>query len=149
MRLFHERWPKAFRIGLLLLLAGCGAEAEEGALRGSVSRIYSLSHDTVRARLSETELAIQYVDGGQVVVQVVLRAETLEGPATVDLAEHRVVGRREGTPLPDLQSGTLRLSAYTPSEGAAVRGDFDALLSSGDATLTLVGDFDVVLEDLR
>ncbi len=135
---------------LALLTLSCGVEEDEVALRGSVARVYDLSYDAVRARLSETELAIQYVDGGQVVAQAVVRVPALAGPAAVDLAmDGDVLGRRDGTALPEMRSGTLRLTAYAATDGARVAGDFDSVLVAGDNELTLVGSFDTTLQDLR
>ncbi len=141
--------------GLLLIalcLLACDTGEVEPALRGSVARIYDLSHDTVRARLADTELAIQYVSGGEVVAQVVVRVEEveLEGPGLVDLTAHGdVLGSRGGSSLPPMKSGRLQLRAYAPTAGADVRGTFGAVLETADAEFSLTGSFDTTVEDLR
>ncbi len=144
---------RALCAALVLLLGACGEdEAEAGALRGSVSRIYGLGHDGVRARLSNSELAIQYTAGREVPVQVVvdLTAMPLDGPASVDLAAAGdVLGRRGDARLPDLKTGTLTLDAYAPEAGARVAGSFEAVVTAKGDDYTLVGSFDAPLEDLR
>ncbi len=139
-------------LALLLLLLGCAADEAQDTLRGSVSRVYPLGHDGVRARLSERELAVQYVEGAEVVVQVVVRLDevALDGPTTVDLTAHgEVLGRRGEVRLPDFVRGALRLNAYAPQHGAKIAGDFDAVVSTGSEELTVVGRFEASLEDLR
>lgn len=140
------------RLLLCLALLGCADEAEEATLRGSVSRVYDLDFTAVRARLDDTELAIQYVDDGLVPVQIVVRVTEapLAGPATVDLTAYgAVVGARAGVRLPDFVRGTLTLSEYAPEDGAPVVGEFDAVLTTGEQSLTVLGRFDTVLTDIR
>jgi len=140
-------------IGLVWGLWSCGAqETEELALHGSVSRVYPLQYDSIRARLFTSELAIQYVSGREVIISAIARLDerALEGPTTVDLGLHgEVVGNRGGVILPPFLSGTLQLDAYAPNEGSAVTGYFDAVIEGDDRNYAVHGDFDVTLEDHR
>lgn len=133
----------------LLALAGCD-DTDATALRGSVSRIYALDFVETRARLSASELSIEYVAGdGQVPVQIIARPPP-DGAATVDLAtDGDVLGRRDGIALPARKSGALVLLSFAPSEGGVVIGSFEAVLTTGETDYTLVGTFDTVVEDLR
>lgn len=142
--------------GLLVLvlcaLTGCESEAETAQLRGSLAQVYSLDFQAVRARLDDRELAIQYVDGGQVPVQVIVRVteSPLAGPGTVDLTRFgAVVGARGPARVPEFVQGTLRLDDYAPTAGAEVAGSFDAIVRAGDQSLTVVGEFSTTLEDIR
>ncbi len=148
-----SRWWSALLVVMATALMGCEAEeVEEAALHGSVSRIYPLDYDTIRARLFTDELAIQYVSGREVIISAVARIDEmpLEGPGTVDLALHgEVVGNRGNVILPPFLSGTLQLDAYAPTEGAPIRGYFDAVIEGDDRDYAVHGDFDVLLEDRR
>ena len=133
-------------------LAACDDEEAAADLHGSVSRVYPLDYQSVRARLFTSELAIQYVADREVIVSAVARLENLsiDGPTTVDLTEHgEVVGARGNTVLPPFLSGTLRLEAYSPTAGAKVSGSFDAVLEGDDRDYAVHGDFDTQLEDHR
>ena len=138
---------------LALTLWSCGTEdTAEVALHGSVSRIYPLQYDSVRARLFTSELAIQYVSGREVIISAVARLDDMpvEGPTTIDLGQHgEVVGNRGNVILPPFLSGTLVLDAYAPREGSAVTGYFDAVIDGDDRNYAVHGDFDVLLEDRR
>ena len=137
---------------LSLLLAGCGTTEEEVTLGGSVGRIHSLEYETVRARLTDRAFAIQYVDGGEVPVEVVVRLDDvmLTGPGTIDLGTHgEVVGDREVTRMPDFISGSLTLRQFAPTEGARVSGEFQAEVGSASRTYAVFGSFDTPLEVIQ
>ena len=147
------RWGGALALIIASCLWSCTTEeTEEAALHGSVSRIYPLQYDTVRARLFTSELAIQYVSGREVIISAVARIDEMpiEGPTTVDLGSYgEVVGNRGHVILPPFVSGTLHLDAYAPREGAPVTGYFDAVIEGDDRDYAVHGDFDVLLEDRR
>jgi hypothetical protein len=139
-------------LGCCLVATGlaCAEEEEAVSLGGSVSRLgYSLQYDTVRARLLGGQLAIQYVDGREIPVQVVVEVESagLTGPGHVDLAEHGdVVGDRGADTLPALVQGDLHLDAYSPEAGGKVKGRFEATVERSGVEYTVYGGFDTRLE---
>jgi len=130
--------------------AACGEDTESDTLTGSVSRIYPLSFDSVRARVTSTQFAIQYVKGGQVPVQVVIELmhHPIEGPATFDLAfGGTVVGSRDGNSLPDFIDGQLILKKVALSQGATISGEFNANVGTDSGNNYAVhGTFDTTLE---
>ncbi len=148
------RWALALGLAGLGLagLAACDAAADDAAntLAGSVSRVYPLGFEHTRARLGGTELAIQYVAaGGAVPVQVVVRLADcpVDGPGPVDLtACGAVLGQRGASDLPAFRSGALRLSAYAPTPGAPVVGEFDAVVQVDTRDFAVRGTFDTALE---
>ena len=82
-------------------------------------------------------------------VEVVVRLEdlTLGAPATIDLLTHgEVVGDREMSRMPPFISGTLDLTAFEPTAGARVAGEFTATVGSPDRTYAVYGEFDTTLE---
>ncbi|MGC6416540.1 MAG: hypothetical protein ACON3Z_05465 [Bradymonadia bacterium] len=137
-----------WRLFLVVGLLGCGAAEEETKLQGSVGRVYSLEHDSVRALLSANELAVQFIDDGAVIVQVVLdRTRVSEiTPGNYDLAtDGLVVGSREDRPLPDFVSGTLELTQFAPDDGASISGEFGATLATDENNYSVYGRFDTTL----
>ena len=140
-------------IALSLLLLGCGPEESAPAtLTGSLAQVYSLRHTGVRARLDARELAIQYVDGGLVPVQVVvdLTSQPVNGPGVIDLTAHgTVTGQRGAARVPTFVSGRLVLDAYLPDDGAPVIGEFEAVVRADGRDLSVGGTFDTTLADIR
>ena len=134
-------------LGLLLVLAGCGGE---GSLGGSLSDVYDLSFETVRARLFPSDLAIEFVNAKEeVVVRLTVKRALKEPHAseTVDLAsEGDVTGTSGGVGIPRIARGTLTLTAWMPNAGAQVIGRFEAVFASGSAEYDLHGDFSTTLE---
>ncbi|MFU8802643.1 MAG: hypothetical protein ACNA8W_02430 [Bradymonadaceae bacterium] len=129
-------------------MAGC-SDDNEGRLQGSVGSVYGLSFDQVRARLYTSELAIEYHrENGEVPVRLTLRHDDEEiKPGSFDLPERGdISGRSRGVDIPRLVSGKLRLESYEPRQGATVKGEFEAVLKSGDDRLTLTGEFEAPLE---
>lgn len=136
-------------LAALVLLAGCGTTTEDVTLGGSVSRIHSLQYETVRARLTDRAFAIQYVDGGEVPVEVVVRLDDimLTGPGTIDLGAHGdVVGDREMSRMPDFIGGAITLTNFATTEGSRVVGDFQAEVGTAARTYAVFGSFDTRLE---
>ena len=135
-------------LGLGLL--ACGEELAEPELGGSVSTLgYSLAYDSTRIRLAGGQLAIQYVDGRQIPVQVIVdvTGAELTGPATINLTEHGdVIGERENASLPDLIRGQVTFDAYGADEGASVSGQFDATVERNGREYTVYGAFSGNLE---
>lgn len=129
-----------------VVFAGCGADSD---LDGSLSEIYRLDHDTVRARLYATELAIEYVAGDDSVpVRVSLRFEELPREGDYDLLETGDVGgrRADGTEMPRFSSGTISIDSFEPYDDGDISGDFTARFKTGGDTLDLTGSFDTSLE---
>ena len=132
---------------LLLAVAGCASGDE---LSGSLSDVYRLEHDAVRARLYSSELSIEYFrSDGSVPVRVTLRRDDKEPKAnsSFDLKKHGHVGGqlRDGTEVPRLLSGKLRLDEFEAEEGGAVVGSFEATFEGDRDTLGLSGSFDTAL----
>lgn len=135
----------------VLCVAGCEDDAGDAGLRGSLSTIYPLAHDTVRARLTRSELAIEYIRAdGQTAVRLSLDAAAATEGASVDLATAgTLTGQVDDLNLADLVTvggGTATLDRYAPDDGAAVIGSFEATLEAPRGTLTLTGEFDAALE---
>ena len=139
------------RIVLSLLVCaalGCGDDSTSAELSGSVSRVYSLSYDSIRALMTEDELAIQYIDNGAVVVQAVIYREQAGEivPGTYDLAMvGTVVGDRPEGPLPDFVSGSVTLRTFSNSDGAALEGSFAATVETRTNQYSVVGQFSTQL----
>lgn len=137
-----------------IAVSGCDAETEAAnTLRGSVKRIYPLDFDTVRARLSDSELAIQYVvEGGEVPVQLYIDLESnpLAAGTTIELpGGGGIIGARNRTTLPTVVSATIQLDAFSAETGGRISGTFDAVLKAQQSQFTLVGTFDAEVEDVR
>jgi len=132
---------------LMAALAGCGDDAAEADLRGSVSRIYPLGFAHTRARRGASELAVQWVAAdGQVPVQVVLRSPDTLGPGAWRLPEHGdVLGTRDDRELPALSGGEVQLSAFEPTPGGRVAGAVQVTLVGG---YSLIGVFEAEVEDV-
>ena len=133
-----------FIIGLLCTALGCGNDETTSDLSGSVSRVYSLSFDTTRSLMTEDELAIQYIDNGAVILQIVInrgRVGELEA-GTYDLGMvGTVVGDRPEASLPDFVSGQVTLSTFSNSDGAAIEGSFAATVETSNNEYSVVGQF--------
>jgi len=143
-------------VGAIFAALALGACADDPrSLQGSVSEYYPLGFSDVRARLYDSELAIEYVqaDGETVVRLTVRRAERdPTGPARIDLgAVGDITGSADGAELPAFGGGDLVLDSYRARDGALVAGRFDAIMVAGAVTLTLSGTFEArldVVEDL-
>ena len=137
---------------LVLTFAACGEAETEAQLGGSVATLgYSLAYDATRMRLVGGQLAIQYLDGRQIPVQVFVDVDSAElsGPMTVALPDHgNVVGDRANDTLPELVRGQITLDAYTPSDGAPIAGRFDATVERNGREYTVYGSFRGELEVL-
>jgi len=134
---------------LALLTFACGDATEANTLEGSVSRLYNLGFDSVRARKTSTELAVQYVSGRSVPVQVVIDLATTEisGPGQYDLVDQStVVGSRDGQELPPFVNGSITFTKLSLASGAALVGHFDANVETETATYAVRGTFDTTLE---
>lgn len=134
---------------MCVLLAGCAGD-EEPPLRGSLSSICDLSVTSVRARLLSTSLSIEYLrsDGLAVIrVSASIVDAGVEGPGTIDLLEHGEISGQ--CPVPDLVSGQLILDAFERVDGSPIRGSLEAALAGGAGDLSLIGEFDTTLSDVR
>ena len=128
-----------------LLLSGCG-EDEESALRGSLQSVCDLEHDTIRARLYSSSLTIEYVTGPTVKIRLTVstKGEPIEGPGTYELGDRgEVSGACEAPPL---VSGSLTLDEYKPTDGARIKGRWSAILDGVHGQLSVVGEFETLLE---
>jgi hypothetical protein len=138
---------RALLLGLALVAGGCTGET----LFGSLSDVYRLEHESVRARLYDSELAIEYVDvRGGVPVRVSLRT-TEATPAAGGEYDLMAVGDitgvlADGTEIPRIVEGTLELSEFENRPGGACAGDFDARMDAGRDILALTGRFDATIE---
>lgn len=137
---------------LLALSTACGGKGPN-KLQGSLDEYYDLTFVETRARLFPSQLSVEWVDEDQ---EVVVRATvnviqvTLEGPATVDLALYGdLSGTSGGTPIPDMQSGTLVLDAYAAQAGAEVEGSMDAEVIGQRGNSSVHGEFKAILDDRR
>jgi hypothetical protein len=123
---------------------------DEDSLEGSVSEFYPLAFESVRARLYDSELAIEYVrEDGETVVRVTVRRDEKDpqGPGSIDLAAvGDLTGSAGGVELPPFADGRLVLEAYRPRDRARVAGRFEARVASGDARLSVRGTFATRLE---
>jgi hypothetical protein len=141
---------RALIIGCAALWLGACA-GRGGSVHGSVGEVYDLRFDVVRARLYETELALEYArSDGAVPVRVSVSRVALEsGRRELALGVDADVGgtTRDGSTMPSAESGTVRLDRFDPWGGdPRVRGSFDARIPTTTAVLELVGDFDLPLE---
>jgi len=139
---------RALLLALVALSLGCANS--DNSLAGSVSEFYPLSFATVRARLYDSELSIEYVRAnGETVVRVTVRRDDKDptGPGTIDLeAVGDITGSAGGVPLPPFVDGSLVFNDYRAKDGALVGGHFEGRLESGDARLSLSGTFDTRLD---
>lgn len=140
---------------VVLLCVGafaCDEVAEDNTLGGSVGAVHDLSFQSTRVRLTDTELAVEYVDNGEVpvAVTVYLEQQAVNGPQTIDLlAAGDLIGSRMMSELPPLENGQLVIEAFSPSSGSTVSGYFDAQVSNGSRSYAVFGRFSAALEDLR
>ncbi len=120
-------------------------------LNGSLSDVYDIHFEQVRARLYSSELAIEYVDvTGAVPVRVTLRlADAVVTPDTsYDLTEvGDITGRSDSdVEIPRFSTGKLDLDDYEPVSGALISGEFRSKYATSRDSLTLNGDFETDLE---
>ncbi len=145
----------------LLVFVGCD-DRGDNYLEGSLTKAYDMEFDKVRVRLYEgSEFSIEYVkndSGGEKVplrVTINITDVALAEGTTYDLAVHGTVGRGQGYSsgyLPELESGDLTLEKYSPENGSAVKGDFDAIFLETDGSkMTLRGGFssDIDVVDMQ
>lgn len=135
----------AFAFGVALLASGC--TKDEASLIGSLGDFYDLRHDTVRARLYPSELAIEYVrENNEVPVRVTVLTDPPLAVGTYDLLEvGEITGRRDGVEIPRFRTGELRLVEFDANTDSRIRGDFDATFETGNDVASLAGKFDTTL----
>ena len=142
-------------VALFAALAQACGEGEDNYLKGSITDSYDMSFDETRARLYESELAIEYVKdsegGGKVALRIALGLAG--GPPAkgrvYDLLTEGTITRGSGLggELPELESGDLELLEYSAADDSAVQGDFEAVFVTEDNTRqTLRGAFSTKLE---
>lgn len=138
----------------VVLSSGC-KKLEANWLDGSLLETYDLAFDQVRARLYSSEMAVEYIFDPEGTAKVALRITVdveggqLEAGKSYNLANRGSISRSDayGSPLPDLESGTLELFEYGSENGASVEGEFDTTLSGAeDTTLQVQGGFKTTLE---
>lgn len=145
------RMPGVAALGcvcLALTLPACDLNAE---LSGSLSDVYRLDHEHVRARLYESELSIEYVrNDGSVPVRVTCgrRVGKPLGKGDFDIGSRGAVTGQlsDGTTIPKFLDGNLKLDEFQARDGAPISGSFDARFDGGRDTLSLSGSFDTELE---
>ncbi len=131
------------------LAAGC--DQANNTLHGSLSEVYNLHFESVRARLYTSELSIEYIDTHSAVpVRLTLDLSVVEPAAdqSYDLMEvGDITGRMPNdTEIPRFTEGELDLDQYLAEPDADVTGSFTAKFLTGRDTLTLSGDFETTLE---
>jgi len=137
-------------VAAVIALAAAACDSDPNDLSGSVSEFYPLSFETVRARLYDSELAIEYVRGdGETVARVTVRRAERDptGAGAISLADHGdVTGSANGVELPPFYDGRLTLSSYGPRDGSPIAGSFEARVQSGASRLSIRGTFGASLE---
>lgn len=138
-------------LGVAILLSGLWACTEQATLSGSLSEVYRIDYSSVRVRLYEDDLAVEYVGvRGSVPVRVSVRLppEAEVAGQTFDLATTGAITGRliDGTELPELLSGSLTLEGFEARSGVEIRGEFAARFTAGEDVLTLGGTFEAPLE---
>ncbi len=136
-----------------LMLAGCTLQSNY--LDGSLVESYGMRFDETRARLYDSELSLEFVDNLTQPDIVSLRVTVPNTPklkpkTTLNLLkEHGDIARGEGyeSPLPELDSGSLRLVDYGSKPGDAVEGNFRAVFFTPERSRLVVrGGFSTTLE---
>lgn len=142
------RWLASACLLSLILLTSCtGVRGAD--ISGSLQSFYEIEYSTIRARLYQSELAIEYVkEDGTVPVRVTIqRDQTLAPGAEYDLqTQGAITGRSKDTDMPPLNNGAVTLRDFDVAPGSRIRGDFDASFQVGDASAGLSGSFDTTLE---
>lgn len=132
-------------LGTLLTCAVGACGISDKLLDGSLGDFYDLGCQSVRARLYDSELSIEYVkETGEVPVRVTVRRAEHDptGSGTVDLGMFGdVTGVSEGADIPAFSRGELELESYRPEDGRKISGLFDAVFTSGDTEVSLHGEF--------
>lgn len=142
-------------LALVVLLAGCGAKSR---LDGTISADATLSFEEVRAEWLVDRLFVRYLSGGGRALQEPVRL-TMDAALAVEGAELAIersvlvehfstvadaTGRRTAeNPFPRVESGVLRLSTVSRTEGELVVGDFKAVFAGAQDTLN--GDFEAIV----
>jgi hypothetical protein len=136
------------------VLSGCEGEGDN-YLSGSMTKSFDMDFDSTRVRLYESELAIEYVaesdEGEKIAFRVTINSSevVLEPGTAYDLATDGTVSRGQGygSPLPDIESGTLYLDAFSEEDRSNVSGTFNAKFIASDQSIkTLRGGFSASLE---
>lgn len=132
---------------MIVLVLASSCSKEEASLVGSLGDFYELRHDAVRARLYESELAIEFVrENFEVPVRVTVSTTPKLEPGEYDLAERGdVTGRSDGVDIPRFRTGALRLDRYEGVGDTRISGDFDATFDTGKDVASLAGLFDTTL----
>ena len=139
-------------VALAALVASSAAcDPDSTTLSGSLSQVYNIHFESVRARLYASELSIEYVDRYSAVpVRLTLRLADVQPTADHDYDLFQVGDITGRTPddaeIPRFTTGKLSLGAYSPEPGAEVAGSFDAKFETGRDALTLSGEFKTELE---
>ena len=133
---------------LAALLTGC---TESGnSLDGSLSQVYRIAFQSVRARLYSSSLAIEYVGPrNSVPVRVTVSRTPLEGgERNLELAGSGDISGQlpDGTFIPRFESGSVSLDAFGLEAGSPIEGGFDAMFRTDEETLGLAGRFQAELE---
>jgi len=143
--------PAALMGLALTAAAGCETQNE---LEGSLTEVYGIRHQSVRVRLTTSELAIEYVGSRDSVpvratIDLDSLAEDVElSEGTYDLPEHGYIGGRlaNETELPPLINGSVRLQRFNPVAGSRVIGRIRGKFDAGRDELGIAGEFNERLE---
>ncbi len=131
--------------------SGAACDPDENTLSGSLSQVYNIHFESVRARLYSSEMSIEWVDiNSAVPVRITLRLSDVQPTAdhNYDLFQvGDITGRAiDDTEIPRFTSGELSLGAYAGEPATDVSGSFDAKFDTGRDAVTLSGEFNTVLE---
>ena len=141
-------------IALVALLTGCDDQGDN-YLDGSMTKSFDMKFDTTRVRLYESELSVEYVadtdEGEKIALRVTINSGevVLESGTAYDMVTDGTVGRGQGygSPLPEIESGTLYLDSYSGEDGSHVSGSFTAKFIASDQSIkTLRGGFSAPLD---
>jgi hypothetical protein len=143
---------KMFMLLALSLIIGCGND-KENYLNGSVTELFDMNFDSVRARLyPESALSIEYVvnngeSGEKIPLRVTIDKKSGEIKVNIkyDFLHDATIARGvgyESSALPELESGHVELVEYSKDNPVRVKGSFVAIfIGSKGNKLNLRGGF--------
>jgi hypothetical protein len=156
MKIFLARLVLLF---LLCILPISCDEEDDNYLDGSLTDSFDMSFSGTRVRLYESELSIEYVKGSgpSEKVPLILTLKLSEGPLAEGISyDLKAIGNASrgqggyGSPLPELDSGTLTFSSYSEEDGATIEGSFQSIFNTLNNTQqTLRGGFSASLEVVK
>ncbi len=134
-------------LGVISVACAAGCSKDEASLVGSLGDFYRLDHDSIRARLYPSELAIEFVrENDEVPVRVTVRRDEQIVIGNYDLTQvGDITGRSDGVDIPRFRSGNLQLEAYDGANDSRIAGEFEASFDTGKDLAGVSGIFDTTL----